>query len=840
MHAARDRLFALLCCLGGAPGLTLRALQQHVPDDLEVTRDDRVIPWLDALLGLEADGLVDVTSGGIVLRVDPEVGLTDKQVAADALSIALDVLISLLPERSWLPSCWPPYDAYSEVALRLIARCDEWGMSEPQQAELALRCAAYFHSRCRYLEAERVARTALQLTAAALLADTDDLRAAERVVRAHGHLGRILDALGAFDQAMASHEEAVALARQVYVGRPFLIAGPLLYQARTLRDLGRFEDAVAAVEEAALLLAAPYGVGAEEAGVDAVTDHRAVEEVFGLRITQGRLLLDVGRVRQGIELLRGLQLGEREEPRRWVGDASLPFDQARILVAQGQMERDLGLYAEAEANLREALRLNQVHFGPHHLVVARTIDQLARVHRDQGRYEHAGNEYRRSLTVKSAHLTEDHPDCARTRVALGGILRRLGDLAAAVEAADAGLLALEGRFDRHPEIVHALTTRAAVARDAGDPGTARQLLARAEDVIGSLPQPVPTMGHLSHPLAAVTYLTTASLDRGDGRLSAALRHAQWAVEIDEELYGPDHAETARPLAERGRVHRRLGELHRADEDLLAAERILVWNFQGLHPEIARIKGHRARVLRSLDQPLAAERSLRELERARLMTRSLLGAGHVDVSALTAEFGRGLLARGRHDEALALLSESLAAQEAVGGRAAERSLEVAITHASLGDLYAALGSEDECRRAKDRSLAIKRAIYGPRHNQVARTLRDYAGALRRLHPSPSPGEATEVLALLTGALDMALEVDVDGIEGVLPTAVSLGHTLVGYGGDPTLATSPPESMRASVVEALEEGLARVTAAFTGDLALSPGNPRVASAAAMLDRLRASWG
>lgn len=837
MEAARDRLFALLCCLGGAPGLTLRALQQHVPDDLEVTRDDRVVPWLDALLDLEADGLVDVTSGGIALRVDPEVGLTDKQVAAEALSIALDVLISLLPERSWLPSCWPPYDANGEVALRLIARCDDRGMGEPQQAELALRCAAYFHSRCRYLEAERVARTALQLTAAALLADTDDLRAAERVVRAHGHLGRILDALGAFDQALASHEAAVALARQVYVGRPFRIAGPLQYQARTLRDLGRFDDALAAVEEAALLLAGPDGVDAEDGAVDAVTDHRAAEEVFRLRITQGRLLLDVGRVQQGIELLRGLQLGEHEEPRRWVGDASLPFDQARILVARGQRERDIGLYAEAEASLREALRLNQLHFGSQHLVVAKTLDQLARVHRDQGRYEHAGNEYRRSLSVKSAHLPEDHPDCARTLVSLAGMRRRLGDLELAAEAADAGLSALEGRYDRHPGIVQALTTRAAVARDAGDPATARHLLERAEAVIAGLPQPVPDMGHLSHPLAAVTYVTLSSLDRGNGRLSDALRHAQWAVAIDEELYGTGHAETARPLAERGRVHRRLGELHRADEDLLAAEQILVWNFQGLHPEIARIKGHRARVLRSLDQPLAADRSLRELERARLMTRSLLGSGHVDVSALTAEFGRGLLARGRHDEALALLSESLAAQVAIGGRAAERSLEVAITHASLGDLYAAMGSEDECRRAKDRSLAIKRAIYGARHNQVARTLRDYAGALRRLHPSPSPGEAAEVLALLTEALDMALEVDVDGIEGVLPTAVALGDVLLAYDGEPGLAAVVPDPARASAVAALEEGLGRVAAAFTGDLALSPGNRRVASGAAMLDRLRA---
>jgi TonB family protein len=75
---------------------------------------------------------------------------------------------------------------------------------------------------------------------------------------------------------------------------------------------------------------------------------------------------------------------------------------------------DQGKYHEAISVAKEALKVAEQNFGPKHLNVARSLNELAFLYTEQGRYAEAESLYKQALAIQEKALGPNHPDVAKT------------------------------------------------------------------------------------------------------------------------------------------------------------------------------------------------------------------------------------------------------------------------------------------------------------------------------------------------------------------------------------------------------------------------------------------
>ncbi|MDT8341052.1 MAG: serine/threonine-protein kinase [Longimicrobiales bacterium] len=294
--------------------------------------------------------------------------------------------------------------------------------------------------------------------ALAILDDPVEPRPELRATTLSNHGILLLD-WGRLARARTQLEAALTLRRELYGERHPQVAVTLGHLARLAGDQGRLNDAEALFND--LLAWAPELVGEEGGWV--TTWKEGLSTVY----------LDLGRNRDGLELQE-----EVVAERRRSQDPSLL---ATSLNNLANLQGNVGLLAEAEANLQESLEINRRVFGDESPAVTTGLNNLATLVWRRGDAARAAEMQTRVLELDRRQLGDEHHWVATDLTAVGDYHLWAGDLERAGGYLRQGLdLILELRGPDHTMTAHAQTSYAdwlvATGRGAEADSLARKAL----------------------------------------------------------------------------------------------------------------------------------------------------------------------------------------------------------------------------------------------------------------------------------------------------------------------------------------------------------------------------
>ena len=361
------------------------------------------------------------------------------------------------------------------------------------------------------------------------------------------------------------HARAVAAAAVVVTVLAALVA---FYTVRLAaeRDRARFEaDKASKVSEllTGLLTGAdPFGTREREPTVRDVLDAgagRVRDELGDQPELQAEMLTVIGRTYQrlGVHaqaqplLEEALAIGRRTLGPEHVRVAQSLNDLGVLLGEQGDLAR-------AEPLLQEALALRRTLLGPRHRDVAVTLVELGRIHSDQARNDRAEPLFREALDIRREVFGEEHRETATSRSDLGLLLWQRGDLEGAESEFRASLATNRKVLgNTHPNVGASLSNLALVLHDRGDQTAAEALLREALTIQRA------TLGD-AHPRVANLLNNLAHALRAQGRHAEAAASLDEALRITRPKLGDAHPTTAMYTINLGRVHLARGDAARAE------------------------------------------------------------------------------------------------------------------------------------------------------------------------------------------------------------------------------------------------------------------------------------
>lgn len=335
-------------------------------------------------------------------------------------------------------------------------------------------------------------------------------------------------------------------------------------------------------------------------------------------------------------------------------EASLTFASLAYKVAQYLRTR--GRYIEAEPLYLQALHIREQIYGPEHVQVACSLNDLAILYWCLGRYEHAEPLYQRAL-----HIWEQsqEPDDLQ----MGGLLNNLGflyrDQGRYTEAEPHYLRSLQiweqSLGPDHPDLAHPLSNLAVLYRDLCRYSEAESLALRARQIWEQSLGP-------AHPLVASALNMLAMLYRDLGRYSEVEPLALQALFIREQSLGSDHPDVAYPLITLAELYRVLGRYSEAEPLALQALSIREQGLGSDHPLVASALNTLAGLYRDLGRDAEAEtfgqRALLVWEQRLLSRHPETGQTLHDLAALRQKQGHPHEAIPLAEHALSIRLESL--------------------------------------------------------------------------------------------------------------------------------------------------------------------------------------
>lgn len=399
------------------------------------------------LLGVLAQ-LGEAPVPGWLLAADPEALPRPLAERARAGSASLLGTARPLEERGWVEG--------SEEALRLQAPVGE----EVRDRMSGRERGSYLRAATALLHAafpERVGRSGLGERCRALAPHV--WAVAERVGgggRSTGEAVHLLARLGAFHRSEGEVQESLEAFRAArgVAGRgepvgPGLLAVLADEEANALATLGRWEEALAAVDE--LLATTEEGIGTD--------DPR-----YPLLLANAAALLREGERadRAAAVLARALEALEATgSPAARPLTVELWADRADALLAAGRASEAAEAAAEAGRRARALESDGGSEAGPH----AIRADWIrADALRELGRHGDASDLFRRALEAEEGTLGPRHPDVGQKAMALARHLEDVGDGEEAAELYERALRAFGASLGEDSEAAEA--ARAGVARTA--------------------------------------------------------------------------------------------------------------------------------------------------------------------------------------------------------------------------------------------------------------------------------------------------------------------------------------------------------------------------------------
>jgi tetratricopeptide (TPR) repeat protein len=423
------------------------------------------------------------------------------------------------------------------------------------------------------------------------------------------------------------YAEALPLAEVVAKQAATLDHPPLLAEAKlqlgdALKDMGKLDEAEAALEEAVWL--------AHGAGHGAVQADGAVALVYlvggkGARPDEGLRWARYASAqidkdgadpskRSALANNRGLTLENTGD----YDGAEAAFDEALALLDEaglsntpraaatidnmGVMLRKRGRYKESIATHERALELRKAAFGPEHPVVARSLSNLAAALSEDAQLDASEAIQRQVIEIRERAYGPVHPDLAIALNNLGAVKYQRGEYTEA-EALLRRVHAIRSEvMPGHPSTTMALSSVALAVEAQGRLDEAEALYERVLD----------EQEHVTARDIGTTLNNLGNLYTMQRRLDDAVKVYRRALALYEEQMGPDHPEVGLVLTNLGNVYEEQGKL---DDARALQERALAVREKALgpdHPDVAVSLVGLAGALQAANDPAKA---LPLLERA---------------------------------------------------------------------------------------------------------------------------------------------------------------------------------------------------------------------------------
>ncbi len=414
-----------------------------------------------------------------------------------------------------------------------------------------------------------------------------------------------------------------------------------LADARALRRVSRYEDALAALEAA-----------------DAAAEKVSYEPLAGeLALERGKLSIFRGEFEQSLEPLQAAFASATRWDRPVLGlQAAYELSDANIRLAKNDS-------AQAFADVASAFALRP-NMPPQHVVSAH--NQQGAVLRALGKSEPALAAFREGERIATEAFGPRHRETSLPLSNVAAVLYDQGKYDEAIEAyARVLAIRIEQRGPQHPSTALAHNALCTIRVGAGKPDAALPDCRRALEIFQ---RALPT----EHPDIAMaqTNLGNALFDSGSEDEGVAM--IRTAVETWVAAVGEDHPNTARGRRALAHSLAETGKLDDARREMQQALRVFEKALGRDHAVVAQTRTSLAQI--ELDDGRPAE-ALRMYEQNRALVSSTMGEDHPYFA--TAELGRGnaLAALGRPGEARAAMQTALEIRVERFGEDAEKTQRV---------------------------------------------------------------------------------------------------------------------------------------------------------------------
>lgn len=554
----------------------------------------------------------------------------------------------------------------------------------------------------KFIRRNRVAVAAGSLIAAALVIASGVSIAfavdANGARRAETQRADELELVAGFQDAQLSGLDAEAMGRQILAGVLDGMRDTLEREGVTADDtateLNQIRDSLSAVNFTDVALTV-FDREVFQPAVDTI--HREFAEQPLLR---ARLLLTVGITRHNVGLY---------------AQAQAPIDEALVLYAEhlganhpatlaalndkGTLLSSLGRFDEAAESYREAATGFEAIEGPDGPRRLAALDNLGSVMETLGRHEEAERCIREALERRLRVLGSDHPETVDSLSRMAGMLGTLGRLD---EAEELFRQVLDRRRrilgDDHADTLTAMNDLGYVLRRHGYTDKAepyyRESLERRRQLLGD-----------NHIDTLVAMNNMAGLLREQGKLAESEALQREAADRSEQVLGRDHPDTLQQLRNLAVHLRSRGQFQQAEvmsRDLLARVRRV---FGDEHERTLSQTESLASVLRRNDKLDEAESYYREALR---LAREIFADQHIRTLSAEAGLANVLRDQGNYDEAEAHYRDALDGLREVAGDTSRRTLSVM---SGLGQLLYKRGDYAEAERLLRIVLEQRRAQMG---------------------------------------------------------------------------------------------------------------------------------
>lgn len=272
----------------------------------------------------------------------------------------------------------------------------------------------------------------------------------------------------------------------------------------------------------------------------------------------------------------------------------------------GRMLYQNAQYEEALRALYRSLEILETNHGERYPTLGYVLNQIGAAQEELGRYEITRECYERALSIALEHYGEEHMLCASLRMNMGRLKLNTGDLAGALESLEKALPLVRATYGESHRYVGV------------------------------------TLGTL-----ADTHLEMHDLDNAEAYSLAA-------IEAFEKTLDPEHGDIVRRWKTLGRIYREMGRLEEALEwnRRTLAHRVEAHGEESLYAAWAR---HELGI--TLTRMGDCEEAAEQLEQAREIFRSTLGAEHPSYAEACADLALVRFAEGDLEQSASLALEA---------------------------------------------------------------------------------------------------------------------------------------------------------------------------------------
>ncbi len=283
-----------------------------------------------------------------------------------------------------------------------------------------------------------------------------------------------------------------------------------------------------------------------------------------------------------------------------------PEVKAALHTSIGNAYRSLGLYDEAEAQLRTAMTIRQALGNDQDLDYAASLSNLAAVQASRAEYAEAIDLYDEALEIYRQYVADDDPLLALCLNNLGAVLVQAGQPEAAEPLYRQALEINRRRFGDvpHPDLALSIIHLAGLSYVRGDFPESERLYRQALDVYRTL------FGN-EHPVVAYCLSNIALALQGAGDFEAAEQLHREVIDLRRRLFGEEHPDLAISLYYLAHLLHVTGRPEEAQDPCRRALELQRRLLPESHPDTARTLLLLSKIMLELSDSAGAEAAVRE-------------------------------------------------------------------------------------------------------------------------------------------------------------------------------------------------------------------------------------